>query len=118
MSWNVGGLSEVLFEELKKWLNLEEQREVCVLILQENALGFQFGLVGKRMVFLSFLHRETWQWRHPHRSQKYRSRCSEYQVARTGTRTHSSCLLFSRRATDGHYRSVSACIPDEGGHDR
>ena len=67
MSWNVGGLS---------------------------ALGCQFGLVGERLAFLSFLYREAWQWRHPHRGPEYRSRCAEYQAARTGTRTHSSCSLF------------------------
>ena len=51
MSWNVGGLSEVLFEELKKWLNLEEQREVCVLILQETHWDFSSDWSGSGWYF-------------------------------------------------------------------
>ena len=40
ISWNVGGLSEVLFEEVKHWLNQSAQRDIGILVAQETHWDF------------------------------------------------------------------------------
>ena len=40
LSWNVGGLSDVLFTELKQWLNDTTNREISIIILQETHWNF------------------------------------------------------------------------------
>ncbi|CAE6911687.1 unnamed protein product [Symbiodinium sp. CCMP2592] len=36
VSWNVGGLSDILFTELKQWLQQEGQKDISIIILQET----------------------------------------------------------------------------------
>ena len=36
LSWNVGGLSDILFTELKLWLQLRDNRDINIIILQET----------------------------------------------------------------------------------
>ena len=40
LSWNTGGLSDLLFTELQQWLNEPQNREVGVIILQETRWDF------------------------------------------------------------------------------
>ena len=40
LSWNTGGLSDLLFTELQQWLNEPQNREVGVIILQQTHWDF------------------------------------------------------------------------------
>ena len=46
LSWNVGGLSDILFTELRQWLQQREQGDISVMTTAGDALGFQFGVDG------------------------------------------------------------------------
>ena len=40
LSWNVGGLSDIIFTELKLWLQLRDNRDISIIILQETHWSF------------------------------------------------------------------------------
>ena len=75
LSWNVGGLSDVLFTELQQWLQKTQNKDINIIILQETHWDFSGDWSTKEWHFLPHDITAQGQWRNFNRGSTGACQC-------------------------------------------